>query len=309
MSPFFRTNKAFSYVGLAVHHERLSLMKLKQIKKQMVIEGFTLLPLPQGTLVDGNVQQPALLNQLKRWIEKYEADQCAAALALPNSQVINKKIKIPAFLNEEEQRAEINANLKLYLPGMTERLYFDFIPLEKYAQERELQLIAARAEQVEIYVDLMLTAGLKINVVDVDTYAIVRAVQWIAEHLTAETIVILDRDVSTAQLILLKQGNVISVYPIMCDSDEDIFFQQIKIGMHFFSAIPASSIFKRMVLTGNLSYSEKFRKRLESELKLSIETINAFKRVVLDSSISLEELNGNISGLMTAFGVALRGIS
>lgn len=306
MTPFFRI-KPSSYVGLAVHHERLSLIKLKQIKKQMVIEGFAMLALPAGSIVDGKVKHPEQLTHLiRRWVEIYKAEHCAVALALPGSQVINKKIKVAAYLSEQEQSAEISSNLKFYLPGMSERLYFDFIPIKREEQEMEVQLIAARAEQVEIYIDLIQKAGLKIKVVDVDVYAIVRSIRWMAGHLLTETIVILDRDISSAQLILIKQNKVLSVYPIVYDA-EDIFLQQIKRGIHFFSTTEPSIVLEKMVLTGYLSDSEKFRQLLQAELFLSVMTIDIFNQMIIDPLVNSEEFSKSASELLAALGLALRG--
>src|SRR5689334_7159334 len=141
--------KHATYIGLAIHPERLSMIKLKQIKKQISIEGFA-----------STVHQNGLDQALKQLIKENKVKQGRAALALSASHVIQKRIKVPAYLNEAERAAEISLNLKHYLPGMDEPLYFDFFAIEKNEREVELQLIAARIEQVDTYIQLAKTVGL-----------------------------------------------------------------------------------------------------------------------------------------------------
>jgi len=302
MIPGFRTKQS-AYVGLAVHHERLSLMKLNYIKKQIVIEGFASVSLPAGSLVDGKVHHPDPLRQaIQQWVEVNQAENCFAALALPVSQVINKKIRVAAYLNDQERHAEISSNLKFYLPGMEDRLYFDFFPVEKHEQEMELQLIAARAAQVETYLQVAQSAGLEIDVVDVDVYAIARSLACISKNFQDEIMVLLDMDRLAAQLVLIKLGKVISVYPIVLESEE-IILQQIKRGMQIFSAAV-----EKILLTGCLADSDKLQQILQAELKIPVQKLEGFKQVVIDADLNIIELNANISELLVAFGLALRGL-
>lgn len=300
--------KPSTYVGLAVHHERLNLIKLKHTRKQIIIEGCETITLPAETVVDGKINYSGqLVQSIKRWVETNRAKHCLAALALPLSQVINKRIRVSACLNEEEQNVEINSNVKFYLPGMDERLYLDFVTVEKYEQEVELQLIAARAEQVETYLQLLQTAGLKVKIVDVDVYAIVRSIRWLSLHSLNQATVLLDRDVTAAQLILLDQGKVISIYPVAVD-DELIMLQQIKRGMQIFLAMKNVNPIEKMLLTGCVKEAEKFQRLLQSELSLSVERVTSFKNSVIHSRVNSVEVNSCASEWLAAFGLALRGL-
>ncbi len=288
--------KPSAYIGLAVHDERLSMVKLKQFKKQLVIEDVATQGIPAGTVADGKVQVPLQLEKaFKELAMNRQIDHCFVALALPASQVINKRIKVAAYLTDEEQAVEITTNLKSYLPGMDERLYLDFMPIEKRDQDMELQLIAARAEQVDTYLHLIQTAGLKVNIVDVDVYAIARGIQWMARGLLPETMVVLDMDMTSAQLILLKDRSVISVYPIVVDND-NILLQQIKRGMQIFLAAEKVAI-EKIIITGYLINLDRFENLLQSELNISIETLDSLH----DGSMS------GVSEWLVALGLALRG--
>ncbi|HSW69247.1 MAG TPA: pilus assembly protein PilM [Gammaproteobacteria bacterium] len=292
----FRKTPAFA--GLAVRHGQLSLMKLKQIKKDIMIEGFASANVPSGSLSGSET----LYLVIKELMEAVDAKNCHAALALPASHVINKSIRVASCLNDKERDAEIRANMNDYLPGTDGSLYFDFVPMEQHENDIELQLIAARSLYVETYLRAGDMAGLKIKIVDVDVYAIARAIYFILpQNKRAESCVILDIDFSSAQLILLKNGKIISIYPVSLEI-EDLFFQQIKRGIQFFSTIEKN--IKKIILTGDLSRLEQLKSVLEKILPISVSYLNYFKQVSANPDFNLK----NDSKYLLAFGLALRGV-
>lgn len=307
MIPGFRI-KPSTYVGLAVHHERLTLIQLKQVRKQIRIDVFAKTKLPIGSIQDGKIKHPDALGQaIKTMVETHRIKQSDAALALPASQVINKRIRVAAFLNDQERAAEISSNLSVYLPGIDERLHFDFVPLEKQKEEVELQLIAARAAQVETYIQLAKAAGLTINLVDVDVYALLRGIRWMSLTAFEEITLLLDMDMTTAQLILLNQGSVVSIYPIMIDTDE-VLVQQIKRGLHIFSLNHPAISLKKMLLTGCLPHPDKLKILLEHTLSIRIEKWETLNHVTVHSQLDAVELKSSVSEWLVAFGLAWRGL-
>lgn len=171
MFAHFRKKSAF--VGIAIYPDKISLAKLRPIKKKIIVEGLSTLPLPSH-------QAPFLQQTLKEWVRFYQAEHCFAALALPSSEVIHQRIRIMACLDEIECEAEIAANLSHYLPEINEPVHFDFLPIKQEQQEVEMQLIAIRSEQVALYCHAAQIAGLSIKIVDVADYAIARAVNFMS---------------------------------------------------------------------------------------------------------------------------------
>jgi len=298
------------FVGLAVHHARLSMIKLKQIKKDILIEGFATADFPAGYVTDGEPAQAASLSQMiKQLVRMSAAENCYAALALPASQVINKRIRVAACLNDKEREAEIGSNLKYYLPGINEPLNFDFVPIENQGNEVELQLIAARTKQVETYISAAKAAELKIKIVDVDVYAAARAIcVALPPNKDDQIIVLLEIDILTAQLILLKNGKVISIYPIVMDA-EDTLLQQIKRGMQIFSAAIQTANIEKILLIGHLPKLPPLKTILKETFAIPVHVFDTFHGVLLHPKLNVEKLNLHTSELLVAFGLALRGLA
>ncbi len=174
MTPDFCIRRS-AYVGLAIHHERLSMIKLDR-KKQTVIEGFAAAAIP----LEEWVHHPhRLVPVVKRLAQTCKANRCFAALGLPSSQIMSKRIRVPAYLNDQERAAEIHSHLNYYFPEADEPLYFDFVQIEQHEQETELKLVAARSKQVAAYARLIRSVGLALRVIDVDTDAAARGIQSI----------------------------------------------------------------------------------------------------------------------------------
>jgi len=293
----FRKKSAF--IGIAVHDDRISMAKLRQTKKKIVVEGFSIIPLPAGTIIAGKVNQAPLLWQtLKEWAQLNHAKRCFAALALPASQVIHKRIRVAACLNDFECEAEIAANLAQYLPGINEPLHFDFLPIKRDGQEVELQLIAARSEQVTMYCHAAYTAGIKVKSVDVDAYAITRAVNFILPSMSSG--IILDMDITTAQFILLKDRKILAIYPLVLETGE-LLWQQIQRTLHFLSVTESVGLSKKILLTGELRQLTNLANPLRDECGLIVETIDSLgEKLEITHDVT-------VSAGLTALGLALRG--
>jgi Tfp pilus assembly PilM family ATPase len=110
-------------------------------------------------------------------------------------------------------------------------------------------------------------------------------------------------NIASAQLILLKQGKVISVYPIVVEG-EDVFLQQIKRGMQIFSVNV-----EKILLTGYLPYPEKLQIWLGSQLAIHVDKLDSFRQVVFHSRLNPEKINARVSELLVAFGLGLRGFT
>ncbi len=283
----FRNKSAF--IGIALHDEKVSMVKLRKAKKKIIVEGFSIAPLPTET------QLQQILND---WVDLYRAKHCRAAWALPASQIIYKHIHIPVGLNDLECEVEIAANLQRYLPAINEPLHFDFLPIKRNDHEVELQIIAARSLQVSRYCQVTKAVGLKIKSIDVDAYAIVRAVNFISPSCSWR--LILDMSVTCAQFILLQEGKVFSIHFFSFET-EDLLWPQIKNALQSLSVTIALKPIEKILLTGELRQLTDLKNQFQDDYAITVETMDSLR----------EKLNIQtdfaISAGLAALGVALRG--
>jgi len=97
-----------------------------------------------------------------------------AALALPSSAVISKKVNMVADLREDEMEAQVESEANQYIPFPLDEVNIDFQvigPAVNSPDEVEVLIVAARKEKIEDRVAAAEVAGLKVVVMDVESYA------------------------------------------------------------------------------------------------------------------------------------------
>ncbi|MEO8402282.1 MAG: pilus assembly protein PilM [Gammaproteobacteria bacterium] len=305
MKSFFRNNQAMR-VGLALRQDQFSLIKLKQTAEKRSLESFASIDLPAGSIVDGKVNHHTqVLHAIKKLVDITESHNCVAAISLQASSVINKRITLPSYLNELECETELTTNLAYYFPGIQEELSVDFVRGEYDASENTALLIAARTEQINAYIFAAEQAELKIRVVDVDLYAIARAIYFANRFATSQRIAILDIDTNTAQLIVLLAKKIIFTHQVMIHSD-DALAQQLKRALQLFSTATEQSSIEKIFLTGKVDLITHAKQLIEEELLLEAELANPFNYVESEPAISRDVLQRTAPEFLTAFGLTLR---
>ena len=287
--------------GLALHQDRFCMVRLKQYKQTKMIDAFAVLDAPDKWLIEGKISRiEETVNVIQSLAKSLGKEPYCVAIALPASQMIQKRIKLAAYLNDTERLTHISENLSHYLPGLNESLYFDFVRITTSDQEDECLLVAARRLQVDGYVSLLEQAGLKTVIVDVDIYALARA---LSITLVNEVTVVLDMDESVAQLLLFKRREIKSVHQVFMN---DHFIQQLKRGLQLFGAMTQPIKIEKIIFVGKQKRLTALRKKLEDELAISVEPTRVFDHVMVSEEIKQHELMLNESELLTAFGLAMR---
>ncbi|UCE32873.1 MAG: pilus assembly protein PilM [Burkholderiales bacterium] len=112
-----------------------------------------------------------------------------AALALPGSAVITKRITLPAGLKEEEYELQVESEASNYIPFPIEEVNLDFQvlgPVANSDDDVEVLLAAARKEKVEDRVAVAEMAGLKPMVMEVEPYAARASVDYVASMMPSK---------------------------------------------------------------------------------------------------------------------------
>jgi type IV pilus assembly protein PilM len=144
-------------------------------KTGMRLERYAIEPIERGAIVDGNVEKPeAVADALLRAIRRTGTKTRLAAMALPSSAVIAKRISLPAGLHEEDYELQVENEASQYIPFSIDEVNLDFQILGPAAQsdeDVEVLLAASRKEKVEDRVAIAEMAGLKPVVIDVEPFA------------------------------------------------------------------------------------------------------------------------------------------
>ena len=165
-----------SLVGLDVSASAIKLVELGQDSRGgWVLERFASEPLSAGWITDGNIEKfDEVSAALRRLLRKCGTRAKNAALALPQSAVIAKRMTLPGHLSEEEMEVQVESEANHYIPFSLDEVSLDFCvigPNAKLPSDVDVLLVASRKEKVQDMEALAQSAGLNPVVIDVDVHA------------------------------------------------------------------------------------------------------------------------------------------
>lgn len=210
---FFSSN---SLVGIDIQSDYVRLIQLVKIKQGFLIERFAAYSLPTGVFAEGKVKQWDVLSSLlSEWVHLWGLKNQPVALTLSAHLVRMQRMQVPVGLPPREIEAEIRAQLTRDFPGMTDALAIDYTESMRQAGYSDLLFVATRQEYLLQYVNCIKAAGLNVKIVDVDIYALKRAVSFD-----------LSQSVSVNENVALLYTTHRSILLVMFNQYEILFYQQ-----------------------------------------------------------------------------------
>jgi type IV pilus assembly protein PilM len=175
-------------IGVDISTSAVKMVELSSTGKGSYrLEGYSIAAIPKDAIVDGNVSGLEQVSDAVKLAWKLLGSrEKRTALALPSAAVITKKVLMSADLRETDMEVQVEAEANQYIPFPLEEVNIDFQvigPAPSNADEVEVLIAAARKEKIEDRVAAAEDAGLKVIVMDVDTYATEAAYSIVANQL------------------------------------------------------------------------------------------------------------------------------
>ncbi|MCD6039030.1 MAG: pilus assembly protein PilM [Gammaproteobacteria bacterium] len=166
-------------LGLDIQADSIRLLELQYSRKIPFIKRALTIDLPINAVMESNIEKVELVSdRLRELVECNKLQKIEVAIALPERCVVTKHISVAKGLRLSELEAEIISDLSDCFPSATEGLYYDYVMLDsKDKMQDEVLLIATSFTHLNTPVMLVQDCGLKVRVVDVDKYALIRAHQ------------------------------------------------------------------------------------------------------------------------------------
>jgi type IV pilus assembly protein PilM len=202
-------------VGADISSSAVKLVELAAAGKGgFRLERYTIEPLPREAVTDGNIVNMDQVSEgLRRAWRRFGGRNRNVALALPAAMVITKKIIVPAAQKEEDLEITVEAEANQYIPFALDEVNLDFQiigPAPNNPEEVEVLIAASRKEKVEDRVAAAESAGLKPQVMDVESYATQAAFELIAPTLLAngrdQNIALVDIGAHATHLFVLRNN-------------------------------------------------------------------------------------------------------
>ncbi|WP_172198330.1 pilus assembly protein PilM [Saccharibacillus qingshengii] len=184
--------------GLTIEQNGVRFIQLKN-NKTWEVEKQSFLPLDSGTIIENQIADEEKLRiQIRQWAEQEGLKGSRVALSVPPSQVIIRKMAIPAVQPKQvQQLVALEVETGLHLPF--EEPVYDFIPIgrEKQVQEdgREEEItrvlvFAAPRKLISEYVEILDDAGIKTDSVEVSATALSRMAEISQGHPFTDTMLV-----------------------------------------------------------------------------------------------------------------------
>ena len=213
----FGAAKTSQVLGIDISSTTVKLLELSQSGDRYRVESYAVAPLPPEAVVEKNVNQVETVGGLIRELvsrSKTRAQNAVAAVA--GSAVIIKTIPMPAGLSEEDLEAQLTVEADQYIPYPLEEVALDFEelgPVVGRDDQVNVLLAACRQETIESRVDAIEVAGLTLAIMDVEVFAMERALALLKTQMPMAqpaTIAMVDIGASMTTLSVYADGE--SVY-------------------------------------------------------------------------------------------------
>lgn len=204
--------KKKSTLGIDISSSSIKILQLSHHEFDYCVEQYASHPL---FAVGMGIKDIAAV--IKKLISSNAFTSQSIVVAVPNSSTISKVIQINQETTENELESLVLLEAEQSIPYPLDEINLDYAVLGPSSIKlglRDLLIIASRAENVNIRVEAPKLAGLEVNVVDVESYAIERAAQLIKSQLPSDgenkLVAIIDFGSSHTRCFLLHNLKVIS---------------------------------------------------------------------------------------------------
>ena len=214
---FFK-NSTPPLIGVDISSSSVKMVELAEGSRGSYrLEAYAIAPLPRDAVVDGNITGlDQVVEIVKQTWKLLGSREKRLALSLPAAAVISKKVLMAAGLREEDMELQVELEANQYIPFSLDEVNIDFQVLgpAAAADEVEVLIAAARKEKIEDRVAAAEGAGLKVAIMDMDTYATEAAYALASTQLSNngrnQTVMIIDIGATTMHINVLHDNQ--SVY-------------------------------------------------------------------------------------------------
>jgi type IV pilus assembly protein PilM len=198
-------------IGLDISSSAVKLLELSRRGEKFHVETYAVEPLPTNAVNDKQISDPKVVGEVvARAVSRAGTRTKHAAVAVAGAAVISKVIQLPRMLSEDDMEEQIKVEADQYIPYPAEEVNLDFEIIgdsDKTKDTVDVLLAACRKEQVEQRCAAIEIAGLKPKVVDIETYALENACQFLQHQMpdrgSHKTIAVVDIGASTTSVLIL----------------------------------------------------------------------------------------------------------
>ncbi|MBH0025492.1 MULTISPECIES: pilus assembly protein PilM [unclassified Pseudoalteromonas] len=177
-------------VGIDIGSHSIKAVLLREIETGFRLEALAIEPMPKGAMSERTIQDiEAIGNVISKLRKKLPKSLKSAAVAVSGQTVITKVIFMDVSLTDAELESQIEIEADSLIPYPLDEVSLDFERLstnEADPSKMNVLLSAARTESVEARVGALEAANLEAKIVDVESYALSRAMDVYYQQLPSD---------------------------------------------------------------------------------------------------------------------------
>lgn len=208
---FGRSNQV---IGIELAPEQVNVVEIRKQRQGLKIISLTTVPVPEGIFSDGQIiDTPAMSEIVQQAIAESKTKASHVATCIPGRNAVVRLIGVPSELDNEELRDLIlNHEAGLYLPYPQEEADFDYQALEHFIDEDGIEkvrvlLVATRKDITQTYLDTFEQAGLTIDTLEINSFALIRTIREQLGLLEpTEAAVLVDIEFDNTEIAIIING-------------------------------------------------------------------------------------------------------
>lgn len=209
--------KKQAVLGVDISSTSVKVLELSQQGSRFRVDSYAVEPLPANSVVEKSINDAEAVGAVvAKVVSKSRSGAKHAAVAVAGSAVITKVIQMNGSLREQDLESQIQLEADQYIPYPLDEVSLDFEIQGPNAQNPEVNdvlLAACRKENVELREDALEIGGLTTRIVDVEAYAMERAMRLIVSQLPGEgadqTVAVIDIGATMTTLSVMFGGKTI----------------------------------------------------------------------------------------------------
>ncbi len=201
-------------IGLEITPERLNIAQIVRQGQTYKLTKLCTAEIDEGVFEEGKiVDSPSLAEKITEILAENKIKIKRVATSVPMRESIIRIIPIPAELDDQELRDMVlNHEASLYLPYPREEVDLDYQKLGYFEDEDGIEkvqvlLVATRREITDSYMDTFQQAGLEVDVLDINSFALIRTIrEQLRQFGSKEAVVLVDIEFDNTEIAIIVDG-------------------------------------------------------------------------------------------------------
>ncbi|HJV35817.1 type IV pilus assembly protein PilM [Geomonas sp.] len=202
-------SKKKDIVGVDIGSSSVKLVELREGKAGYQLVNVGVLPLPAEAIVDNTLMDSSsIVETIKNLVGTLNIDAKEAVCSISGNAVIIRKISLPV-MPVEELEDQIHWEAEQYIPFDINDVNVDFqilSPDEQDPSKMSVLLVASKKDIINDYLAVFAEAGLKLVVVDVDSFAVQNAYESNYDADPSEVVALVNIGASIMNLNVVRDG-------------------------------------------------------------------------------------------------------